>query len=208
MGRIADIQSYSEAIKKVAKEHGTIAFPTDTVNGIGCSPYDEAALKKLFRIKKRRGSKAFPVLVSSIGVAGRLAYMNAEAKLLAKSFWPGGLTLVLPLKDRSICRQLVKDGKMGIRLPDSKLVLALARLFGGSMVGTSANISGKPVLNIDEAEDALPELGIVIKYACRQSGKPSTLFDVSEMKILREGSVTQKDIERALGSALPTSRSS
>jgi L-threonylcarbamoyladenylate synthase len=194
------IKADSKGIKLAAqtvKQGGIIVYPTDTVYGLGCDPFNVEAVKRIFEAKGRE-QKPLPILVSSLNKAKELAYFSNKALKLAKNYWPGPITLILKSKD--IVPETVTCGlkTVGLRIPDHPAALKLIRLSGGQIIGTSANVSGrKPCVT---AETALDELGNQVDLILN-GGKTlyrgsSTVLDLSGLKprILRGGPVAVKEL--------------
>lgn len=135
------------AIRRAAeliRNGGVVAFPTDTVYGVGASVFRPAAMRRLYRLKRRDRSKPLAVLVESAAAAAPLTgEIPAQAKPLMDRFWPGPLTLILPA---SPLGTLVTGGRatIGVRVPRGTVVRALLRACGAPLAATSANASGKP----------------------------------------------------------------
>ena len=185
-------KAISEAAR-VVKSGGVVAIPTDTVYGLGCDPSNDEAVGKLFEAKNRQ-AKPVPVLCASPHVANRLVELNSAAADLANLHWPGPLTIVAPLKKGSKLSGLLDQGSgyLGVRVPRSDLCLELARKVGGSITGTSANLSGQPscrtaaqvVASLDDKIELVIDGGTL-------RGKESTVVKASgeTVEVLREGSV-------------------
>ena len=107
------------------RDGGVVIFPTDTVYGIGCDPYDEKAVEKIYKIKSRDSSKPLPVLVHSMEVASKIAEFDKHSEKLARNFWPGPLTLILKLTDKRLVKSLNIDKKIALRVPNNRCVLRL-----------------------------------------------------------------------------------
>jgi L-threonylcarbamoyladenylate synthase len=191
---------------EVLKEGGVVAFPTDTVYGIGGNAFIEQAVAKVYRIKQRPRHLALPLLISSKPDLERVARVVPEvAWRLADRFLPGGLTLVL--KKAAVIPDTVAPGDtVAVRIPDHPIPIALIRGLGTALIGTSANPSGgaSPVT----AQQVWAQLGnkvdlIVDGGRCRW-GVESTVVDVSgELpRILREGVVPRREIEELCGYCL------
>ena len=184
---------------------GLIIYPTDTVYGLGCDPLNEAAVRRVFEVKGR-GAKPLPVLASGLEEAMRVAEFNELALELARSFWPGPLTLVLPKKP--VLPDVVVCGlpSVGVRVPGHEFTLELLRACGGLLIGTSANKSGNPPPRT--AEEAIRELGdlvdLVIKGGPAPLGRPSTVLDLTgpEPRVLRVGALPLSALEERLGRKL------
>jgi L-threonylcarbamoyladenylate synthase len=127
----------------IVKNGGVIVFPTDTLYGIGCNPYDEKAVDKIFKIKNRDKINPLPILASSVVDIERIALLCKTAKKLAQIYWPGALTIIVPLIDKKISYNL-RSGKMniGVRVPNNICTLSLLKDCK-YLTGTSANKSGE-----------------------------------------------------------------
>lgn len=169
----------------ILKAGGVIAFPTETVYGIGAALNQPIAIKRIYKIKKRPRNKPLQVLVSDIEQAKTLGVFNQKSLALAKA-WPGPLTLVVP-KTKSVPK-LITGGtqKVGIRIPNNKTVLSLIEIIG-PLVATSANQTGeKPALTAREVKESLPEIDYVLPGRVN-IGKASKVIEVGrKIKILRK----------------------
>lgn len=181
---------------KIFKKGGVIVFPTDTVYGIGCDPFNEEAVKKIYKIKGRQESKQLPVLGFSIFEISKIAVFNELSRRLASKFWPGPLTLILPVKEEKIARTLGLDKKIAVRMPDNPCVMGLLSKCK-LLVGTSANRSGQPPAG-DAAEIVANLDGYDILLDGGKIANPveSTIVEVAEEKIhmVRRGKITEKEI--------------
>lgn len=131
-----------EKAAKVAKDGGIIVFPTDTVYGIGCNPYNKKSVDKIYQIKGRSKTKPFPILAYSFDVASEIVEFDKDSKKIADKFWPGPLTLILKLRDERLKESLNLKEKIAIRVPNNPCLLNLLKN-SKFLVGTSANISGE-----------------------------------------------------------------
>ena len=181
---------------KLVRGGGVIVYPTDTVYGLGCDPMNELAAERLFKIKGR-GGKPVPVLCDSFESASRLVTLSGVAVRLAKEYWPGALTIVLPLMVE--LPELIHQGSgtLAVRVPNSRSCLELIAASGGYLIGTSANRSGEPACRT--AHEALQSIGEgvdMILDGGRLSGKESTVVKVTanRVQILRSGAVTVADL--------------
>lgn len=177
------MKKIDEAVR-VLKSGGVIAFPTETVFGIGALLSKPKAIRRIYKIKKRPKNKPLQVLVASLTQAKTLGIFTPQALELAKKQWPGPLTLVVP-KTRLVPNLISGGtGKVGLRIPAHKTILALIRKTG-PLAATSANLSGeKPIQAFKEIKDKLPIDFIIsgrIKFSI-----PSKVIDASgKIKILR-----------------------
>jgi len=178
---------------RIIRSGGVVAIPTDTVYGLGCDPFSDVAVGRLFEVKNRQ-AKPVPVLCADSGVAERLVDLNRVARKLMGVHWPGALTIVAPLKKGGGLSSLLDQGSgyLGVRVPDSSVCVALAGKVGGAITGTSANLSGRPACRtaaqVTESLDGKVQL-VIDGGALR--AKESTVVRVSggTVEVLREGSV-------------------
>ena len=200
-----DIESLVKIGMEVRDLGRTVIFPTDTVYGLGSNPFLEEAVKKCFSLKGREKNKTVPILFSQISTLERYVEFNQVSEKLARAFWPGGLTLVLPVKKGiTLPEPIVKDAKMAVRIPDNTCCIELIGACGGSIIGTSANVSGEPPSS-DPDDVRLRNFASKCDYFVK--GKctnriPSTVMLVGSngsMKILRQGAITERDIISQLG---------
>jgi len=182
-------------IKKI-KDGGIVVFPTDTVYGIGCDPYNKKAVLRLYEIKKREKTKPFPVLGISKMELEKIAEFNTIEEKIAEKFWPGQVTLILKVKDEKIRQTLCLDKKIAVRVPNNQCVLSLLKECK-FLVGTSANISGTaPFTDPNECSKNIIRYDLLIDGGIIPSQGESTIVEIVEddIKILRAGHVSEKEI--------------
>ena len=190
----------------VLKEGGVIAYPTDTVYGLGGDALNEETVKRVYQIKHRPLDQPLPLLFANKTDIINLADSLPEAgELLAQHFWPGGLTLVVR-KSSLVPRWIgVAKDTVAIRIPDHPLTLALIQELGKPLVGTSANLSGFPSpISAGEVQQQLGgHIDFIFDGGICPGGIESTVVDVSSEvpKILREGAVSLERIRAVLGTA-------
>ncbi len=129
---------------KIIKRGGIIAYPTDTVYGLGCNPKNKKSVKKLFEIKKR-GNKAIPILFNNIENMKKFVELSDLEKQIGINFWPGALTIISKIREDLNLPYLIHQdlGYIGIRIPKSEIAIRLIEKCNGYLTGTSANISGQ-----------------------------------------------------------------
>ncbi|HJU14381.1 MAG TPA: L-threonylcarbamoyladenylate synthase [Candidatus Nitrosotalea sp.] len=184
------------AAATIIKNGGVVAFPTDTVYGIGCDPYNKKAVKKIYKIKGRKAEKQLPVLGFSIFDISKIAEFDDHSRKLASKYWPGPLTLVLPLKDERIAEALGLEGKIAVRIPDHPCVFALLKECK-LLVGTSANRSGqKAASNATELMEGLSGYDLLLDGGEILNPVESTIVEVTKkgLHILRIGKVSEKEL--------------
>lgn len=193
-----DGQGISQIVE--AYEDGRIiAFPTDTVYGLGCNPLNKDSISRIYDIKKRSGKKRFPILGFSKKELEKIVEFNSKAEKISEKFWPGQVTLLLPIR-KEITKQIENDGKLAVRVPNNECVLSILKQCK-LIIGTSANISGEEsILDPKECKMRLPEIDILVDGGKIKSYGESTIIDFvdDEIKIIRKGSVSKDEIEESL----------
>ena len=193
-------ESIREAAATILKG-GLVVYPTDTVYGLGCHPFDEEAVNKVADLK-RRSKGNFPVLVGSIERAKELGEVDGDAETLALRFWPGPLTIVVSSRAEFPPRIVGSDGMVGLRVPGRKDTLDFIAMCGGSIVGTSANISGAPSMRqAQEAQKTFEgKVDLVLDGGSLSKRPESTVVRVTgkHVDILREGAISRQEIVMAL----------
>jgi len=201
--KILRVKCNSEGIEKaskVIKSGGIVVFPTDTVYGIGCDPFNEKAVEKIFKIKSRDKTKSLPVLVYSMDIASTIAEFDVDSEKLAKKFWPGPLTLILKLKDKKLKKSLRLEKKIALRVPDNNCTLNLLKICR-FLIGTSANISTmKSITDPNQFHDDALQYDILIDDGKIFSQGESTVieFQEKELKIHRDGIISKREILEVL----------
>ena len=188
-----------EGIEKtfqVIKNGGIVIFPTDTVYGIGCNPYNANAIEKIYEIKSREKIKSLPVLAYSLDTVKEIARIDTLTEKIIKKYWPGPLTLILELTDEKLKKSLKLDNKIAVRIPNSKCTLKLLKKCG-LLVGTSANISGNP--SSTDPKECLKNIinyDIFLNGGTITSKGESTIVEIEneEIKIIREGVLKKEEI--------------
>ena len=186
---------------KILQEGGVIAFPTDTVYGVGADALNSIAVERIYQIKNRPKNRQLPLLLNDIGSLTTLANPIPEiAWFLAERFWPGGLTLVLPKKE-SVPVYLAPGPTIAVRVPDHPVCRAIIQHLGNPIIGTSANISDQPAaLTAEEVEQQLGgTIDFLINGGKCPGGKESTVVDVTRESpiILRQGIIPAYKIDEA-----------
>lgn len=180
---------------------GLVAFPTDTVYGVGCLAFHQHAIESIYIAKDRSMEKAIPVLIGDnedlVKVAEEIPIF--AMKLIAR-FWPGPLTVLVP-KKATLPQAISATSTVGVRVPDHDVARAILRL-AGPMAVTSANISGQA--SPTTAQQVLEQLGgripMIIDGGETPGGIPSTLVDCTsnELQILREGPISQEQLIKTI----------
>ncbi len=183
---------------EILESGGIVAFPTDTVYGIGTSAFNNEAVLSLFEAKGRSRMQAVPVLISSMAQIDTVTTgLSDLARSLAEKYWPGPITLVLS-KNTNLAEAVSPSDTVGIRMPKHEFAKSLLDAVGPLAV-TSANITGHQSLSgADEVFQAMKgKIELVIDGGKTPGQVPSTVVDCTGMKpvIIREGPISQAEID-------------
>lgn len=197
-------------IIKTLKTGGVIAFPTETTYGLGCDPRNIKAIEKIYKMKGREKGKPFPLVAASVAQVRQVAMLQAISYKLQAQYWPGSLTLVLPVRPTAhLAHQIAPHGEVAIRVSSHLIVQQITRAFGFPIVATSANKSGKSECRSGRAVArafACRCRACTCPYACDAPDlildagalprrKPSTIVRITtdgSVEILRQGAVRLK----------------
>jgi L-threonylcarbamoyladenylate synthase len=186
-----------EQAATVLRDGGLVAFPTDTVYGIGCVAGNAEGLEAIFAAKRRPAEKRVPLLAASLEQAMALGYLaDGRAQGLAAAYWPGALTLVLPSASGG--------GTQAFRVPDHPVALALIAL-AGPLATSSANRSGEPeTFEADDVAIAFADtdlLDAILDGGAVPGGVASSVVDLASRpaKLLREGAIGRSELEAVIG---------
>ncbi len=167
---------------------GVIAYPTETVWGLGCNPEQEVALQRLLSLKKRDASKGLILIAADIEQFDFLLHDLPKPQLAKlKASWPGPTTWLVPHKNRVHPLVHGQFSTVAIRVSNHKMVKDLCRQFAGPIVSTSANVSGQvTVKNAIQAHKFLgPQLDFILSGPLGHSNSPSRIIDVQSARIIR-----------------------
>ena len=211
VGLTTQILAANEAAVAAAARYlaqgGLVAFPTETVYGLGADAGNPAAIARLYQAK---GRPAFNPLIAHVGdldAARRIGRFDATATALAQAFWPGPLTLVLPKTTDCGVADLATAGldTIAIRVPAHGVARAILRAFGGAVVAPSANLSGhvSPTSSAHVQNDLMGRIDLIVDGGAVTVGVESTIVGCFEQPmLLRPGGLPREAIERVLGRAL------
>lgn len=171
-----------------------IAFPTETTYGLGCDPCNTQAVERIFTMKGRDSHKPLLLVAGSWEQVERVAHLSRAAKRLAEKYWPGPLTLVLPVRaEAGLANGVAPQGEVAVRFSSSPVVQKLVWTFGSAVVATSANRSGEP--DSRSAEDVRAynlDVDYIIDGGRLEESLPSTVARVKEdgvIEIIRRGAI-------------------
>ncbi len=186
---------------EILQKGGLVAFPTDTVYGVGALAFDGKAVESIYAVKDRPAEKAIPVLISDSDDLEKVGTnIPIVARKLAARFWPGPLTLLVP-KRSDLPEAVSATSTIGVRVPDHEVARRLLRL-AGPMAVTSANISGgrSPVTAQEVYEQLAGRISLIVDGGKTPGGVVSTVVDctVPELKVLREGPISLAELHSTL----------
>ncbi len=184
---------------ELLKRGGLVAYPTETLYGLGVDPYDEEAVERLYRVKRRPRGEPTAILVSGLEEAQRLAHFSELALRIWQAFMPGPLTVILRAKPEAPPFLVSEEGFLGLRMPNHDVPLTISREFG-PLTTSSANIHGGPSpVVLEEARSQLgEEVDLYIEAGPCLYGKASTVLDLTQDRgmIKREGALEGRELER------------
>jgi L-threonylcarbamoyladenylate synthase len=182
-----------DLILSVLRAGGVVGLPTDTNYGLAADPFNQRAVSQIFNIKGRPETKPILLLVDSLEMTEQITLPNVLFRKVARAFWPGPLTLVLPARPAVSEGVTAGSGTVGVRWPLAPFATELVHHFGGPLTATSANRSGKPAcVTATEVQNQLGStLSILVDGGELPSRGGSTLLDLTAdpPTLLREGPV-------------------
>ncbi len=195
------------AAARILAEGGLVAFPTETVYGLGAAAANPAAVARIYQAKGRPAFNPLIAHVGDIAAARQIARFDGSALALAEAFWPGPLTLVLPKMPDCTVADLATAGldTVAIRIPAHPVARQILRAFGGPVVAPSANVSGhvSPTTAAHVQSDLSGRIDLIVDGGAVDVGVESTIIGCFDAPmLLRPGGVPRADIERVLGRAL------
>jgi L-threonylcarbamoyladenylate synthase len=197
----------AEAAARTLAAGGLVAFPTETVYGLGADAANAAAIAHLYAAKGRPAFNPLIAHVADLAAARRIGWFDTRATALAEAFWPGPLTLVVPKTDNCPVAELATAGldTVAIRVPAHPVAQEILRAFGGAVVAPSANISGhvSPTLAAHVEHDLSRRIDLIVDGGAVEVGVESTIVGCFEAPmLLRPGGLARERIEAVLGEAL------
>lgn len=179
-----------------------VAIPTDALYSLVCDPLNLHAVGRIFEAKGRETNRALPLLVSDVVMAEELAKeVSARFYLLARRFWPGALTIIVPASSRVPWKVTGNTGRLAMRQANCKITSALIERLNQPLVATSANLSGQPTcasgIEVFGAMDGRVDL---VLDGGSATGAGATTVDITEpyWRIIKEGAIPEKDIAEIL----------
>ena len=199
-----------EAIQKAVstiREGGLVVFPTDTFYGLGADAQNKVAVERIYQVKGREAEKPILVVVSGIEGASALATeILPAARQLMERFWPGPLTLLLSARPNLPSVLLGGEDKIGVRIPNHPVALALLKEWSGPLTATSANPAGResPLTAEEVAESLGGKVDLILDAGPTPGGQASTIVDATlrPPRLVRAGAISFDTVMEALGLTL------
>ncbi|WP_024613956.1 L-threonylcarbamoyladenylate synthase [Clostridium sp. Ade.TY] len=203
INKVSDDKKYIEEAASIIRNGGTVAFPTETVYGLGANALDEESVKKIFIAKGRPQDNPLIVHVASKNIDEYVKNIPDVAKKLMEKFWPGPMTLILEKKEIIPMRTSANLNTIGIRMPSDEIALELIKESGVPIAAPSANISGRPSPTDLErcVEDLTGRVDYIIGGEKSKVGVESTIVDctVNPPIVLRPGGITLEMLKEVDG---------
>lgn len=191
-----------EKAARILKNGGVIAYPTETVYGIGCNAFDAQAVERVYNLKGRDRSKAMILIAGdSVQVHELVETIPEAAERLIENFWPGPLTIIFETASH-LREHTVRARTVAVRIPDCTICLELIKQTGFPLVSTSANLAGEPPATLAEQVQAAfgDQLDLIIDGGPTPESLPSTLVDITRTpaRIVRQGAISALEIKTVL----------
>jgi L-threonylcarbamoyladenylate synthase len=198
-------QPSAEAVTRtcsIVRRGGVVAIPTDALYTLIADPVNLAAVGRVFKAKGREATRSLPILVSDLMMAEEMAAeLNSRFYLLARHFWPGPLTIIVPASARVPLKLTGNTGRLAMRQSRAPIAEKIVEQLGQPVIATSANISGQPTcktgIEVFAAMDGAVDL-VLDGGLC--GGEGATTVDVTEpyWRVIKEGAVSDKDLQECL----------
>jgi L-threonylcarbamoyladenylate synthase len=207
LSELTYIERQTKQAIEILREGGIVAYPTDTVYGLGADPLNKRAVDKIYSAKKRPYNQPLPLLLADKSDLSKVASTLPDIVWkLAERFWPGGLTLVLKKSSWVPVHVTAGGDSIAVRVPNHAIPIALVQGLASPIIGTSANLSGRPSpVTAEEVREQLGEgVDLIIDGGRCPGGIESTVLDVSGKipTLVREGAVPKEKLERICGPLL------
>ena len=189
------LQKQIEYAARVLRKGGVIAFPTETTYGLGCDPRNLKAVRRIYKLKGRDYKKPLLLVASSVAQVRRVAELHAASFMLQEKYWPGPLTLVLPIrKPSTLVSGVAVKGEVAIRVSSSSIVQMLTRQLGFPIVATSANRTGQAECRSSRAVRAVfdGDIDYILDAGALPKRKLSTVARVQTdgtIEVIRAGAI-------------------
>lgn len=188
-----------EKAARIMKEGGVVVFPTETSYGLGVDATNETAIKKIPLMKQQPDEKNISIIAADLEQAKRFGKISPEAEKLVQRFMPGALTLVV--EKQFNVPDVLAEKTIAFRISSSRIATLLCKELGNAITATSANLHGRP--NIYSAKEVIREFNnrvhMIIDAGELPRNEPSTIYDVINKRVLRNGPIKEPQIMQALG---------
>jgi L-threonylcarbamoyladenylate synthase len=196
--------SVIETAAAVIRRGALVAFPTDTLYGLAADPFNRAAVRRVFTVKRRSAEQALPLVAADLEQLLRhLGELPVNAQRLSARFWPGPLTILFQAPPMIAVEATGGTGRIGVRVPDHRVALDLCRACDRPLTATSANISGQPASDDPDVVAASlvdSDVDVLLDSGRTMGGRPSTIVDLTgaEARLIRAGAISWEEIRACL----------
>lgn len=172
---------------QIIQAGGVVAYPTESVYGLGCDPFNEEAVMRLLAIKERPVTKGLILIGADLAQLEPCIHLTDEQRAQVAQQWPAPLTYLVEARDTVPAWVRGAFTKVAVRVPDHPLARALCRAVGGPIISTSANISGRPAARnrFQVARQLGERVDFIVSGACDRAAKPSTIIDLESGHTVR-----------------------
>ena len=192
-----------ELASKILRNGGLIAFPTETVFGLGVIYDNKDSYQRLIDVKRRPPEKPFTLMCGDVNDIFKYAYINEKAKKLIDAFMPGQFTIILKAKENLPSYVISKEGNVGIRVSSDELVSNLIKKVGKPLLVPSADKSGeRPAHNVNDVLNAFNENeldGVIEGESISNTPSTIVMMNDDDIIIIRKGLISEDDIKKVLG---------
>ncbi len=199
-----DLETQAKESAEIIKQGGIIAYPTDTLYGLGVDATNKSAVTQLFAVKQSPQEKNFLVMVRDIDMLSEYVTLSPFARALLSTCWPGALSLLVPYGDSEALRGVTHSAYIGFRMPNHPFREAFFKYCNTPITSTSANISGQaPLTTPIDIREQFPDIGYVVDGGMC-SGAPSTVISINDESItlIREGAYSTQTLAHVASTIL------
>ncbi len=193
-----DIETQAREAAAIIKQGGIIAYPTDTLYGLGVDATNATAVSQLFSLKQSPPEKNFLVMVRDVAMLSRYVTFSSFASALLSECWPGAVSLLIPCGDSALLGTVTRSPYIGFRMPDHPFREAFFRYCDTPITSTSANLSGQtPLSTPADIQEQFPDIGYVVDGGVC-AGAPSTVISINNehITLIRPGAYSVEELER------------
>lgn len=181
------MQQHIDSAARIVRSGGVVAYPTESVYGLGCDPFNDAALARLLQMKQRAPEKGLILIGSEVAQLRPYLAINDQQADFLQQQWPAPLTYLVPVNDRVPALVRGKHATVAVRVPDHPIARALCTQLGGPLISTSANVSGRPAARnpFQVARQLGEQVDFIVSGVCDRAARPSKIIDLATGRVIR-----------------------